>query len=1250
MQKQFFTKYLLVVSLSFFLTLILAFITANNSFPLGEDLAGGTQMIYKLDHSEIDAEIATLRQQISIGGPNLEDLQRRLESRLASLNQSRGNVADIIRKRADPTGTKNVRVEMIDNNEKMRVAMPSASPVLVLEVQRRIMTQGRLTIHHVMNPDETIGTPMRAQYDKLYATIEEKVKHEFPGKTAAEAYDRPEAPKNPSLQEQREHSARIADWETKWLAVVKQVNHELFDAEHKFLYVIDYREASAYGRSALEQKESDLWKRDQLIMKRDAGIKGSDIESASSTALGEKGPEVNIRFTAAGGRTFGEWTERLCQAPYTPNSQRMAIVLDGWARSAPTVTEPIKGGGCRISGAMDPEEAKRVSGVLNAGSLAFQLAKESETSTGPTLGHESIRQGMWATLVGSILVVAFMLLYYRRVGTIACMALFFNLIMLMGLMCFIKATLTLPGIAGILLTIGMAVDANVLIYERIREEMAKGRTVRAAVEQGFDRAFVTIVDSNLTTLIIGIVLYYLGTGPVKGFAMTLSLGILTSLFAGIFITRTLMETYILRNTPGGGKTQMAVYFFFHFLAALYFLTSANSEVIAHFGSFEFAADKLFAATIVLVGGASYFFVEHSKDEGKSQRFMTVALVTTGLLAAGAFFLYMGPDVTGSMTSEDSFHVLRHVTPLEFTENGDFQGLRLGLILLAPALFITVAAVSAVYSRGDWTGLTMSDWFKLKRDFDIMSQRHKFILVSIGLNIAGVIAFASVQGSIYDTDFTGGTELIVNLRQRTDVELVRTMLGDLKQTIEQKVELQKQEITAVIKDIPTIAAGPEGLNEEFDPRPWIATGLESEEDLKRSPKLHLPFTAEQLDEALLKKFNTKRKLYDLLLSLEDELPKVKQEEFKAVAYGSSGQSFQINTGINSLLMQAVFDNAVHDKLKDVLQDEPGIVTPAGDRLRFRFTEYNNKEHGAAGQDPAVLKELRDAIQEVAERHRAQPEVYKALDDLKKGVPQEIAVTTASATMREEHYLELPAAGFPIASADKTVVTAFAPYGAEIIRQFQQKPGAQSRAASNWRESLTVVDSSISTSTKVSALVALLLSMVAICIYVWIRFDFIFGYGLGAIISLIHDVAVVLLIYSIASLFLDIKMNMDAVAAILTLVGYSINDTIVIFDRVREERRAHRTRDVLRVMNDSINRTLSRTMLTGCTTLLAILSLLFFGGQSLMGLSLILFVGILTGTYSSIYIACPFVHWWITRKGGKGELEHNNLVAANSTSAQ
>ncbi len=249
-------------------------------------------------------------------------------------------------------------------------------------------------------------------------------------------------------------------------------------------------------------------------------------------------PYVSIEFDRKGARIFERITGENVQ-------KRLAIVLDNNVYSAPVIQEKISGGEARITGAFTSEEARDLAIVLRAGALPAPVNILEERTVGPSLGSDSIRKGVISICVGGILVVIFMIIYYKGSGLIADIALILNIILIAAGLAAFQATLTLPGIAGIILTIGMAVDANVLIFERIREEMHIGKTPRASVDAGFSRAALTILDANVTTLIAALVLFQFGTGPVKGFAVTLSLGVISSLFTALVVSRAIFDYFLV---------------------------------------------------------------------------------------------------------------------------------------------------------------------------------------------------------------------------------------------------------------------------------------------------------------------------------------------------------------------------------------------------------------------------------------------------------------------------------------------------------------------------------------------------------------------------------------------------------------------------------------------------------------------------------------------------------------------------------
>jgi preprotein translocase subunit SecD len=245
---------------------------------------------------------------------------------------------------------------------------------------------------------------------------------------------------------------------------------------------------------------------------------------------------VLMRLDSRGKRIFARLTQENV-------GRALAIVLDDAIFSAPVIQEPITGGEARITGSFTPEEARDLAIVLREGALPAPVSVIENRTVGPSLGSDSIAQGVRSTVVGGALIVLFMVVYYRLSGLIANLALGLNLLLLLGALALpgLDATLTLPGIAGLILTLGMAVDSNVLIFERIREELRLGKSVRAAVEAGFERALSAILDSNVTTIIAAVVLFQFGTGPIKGFAVTLTIGLVASMFTAVFVSRTIYE-------------------------------------------------------------------------------------------------------------------------------------------------------------------------------------------------------------------------------------------------------------------------------------------------------------------------------------------------------------------------------------------------------------------------------------------------------------------------------------------------------------------------------------------------------------------------------------------------------------------------------------------------------------------------------------------------------------------------------------
>jgi protein-export membrane protein SecD len=278
------------------------------------------------------------------------------------------------------------------------------------------------------------------------------------------------------------------------------------------------------------------------VLKKEAELTGEVIrdarhEQSSGQDLQHLGFwQVNFELKREAARKFATITGKNV-------NKRLAIVLDGIVQSAPAILQRIPGGKASITGQFSAEQARDLAIVLRAGALPAPLKIVEERTIGPSLGRDSIESGVRAVVIAGAVVILFMLIYYSLSGFVADIALFLNLFLLLAILSALRGSLTMPGIAGIALTIGMAVDANVLIFERIREELNIGKTTRTAIDQGFARAWITIFDSNITTIIIGVILYIFGSGPIKGFALTLTIGLVSNLFCAVFVSKVIFNYF-----------------------------------------------------------------------------------------------------------------------------------------------------------------------------------------------------------------------------------------------------------------------------------------------------------------------------------------------------------------------------------------------------------------------------------------------------------------------------------------------------------------------------------------------------------------------------------------------------------------------------------------------------------------------------------------------------------------------------------
>jgi SecD/SecF fusion protein len=478
----------------------------DNAVKLGLDLQGGMHLVLEVDQEKI-------------GDADIQDVMSRAET--------------IIRNRVDKFGVAEpiIQVEGDDETRAKRLVGQTA----LLEF--RLVKEGDDFRNLLADIDENLRDEIRAlTADEEMADFEEELKE-----LAAEG-------DTTGLREEADSHLEMG---RSLLSMVHFIPYGIH--EDGMVYVSDKPVVEAILDRAREEgliptDVEILWNRDVeegregkfqriYLVNKEAALTGKYIESAELNWHSRSGasgsPGVLLNFSRLGRSLFSRVTGQNVD-------RRLGIILDGTVHSAPNITERIMGQ-AEISGRFTPEEATDLKIVLEAGALPAPLDIAEERTVGPSLGADSIRSGVRAALIGGIAVALFMVIYYNLSGLLAVLALILNLVIMIAVLAGLRGTLTLPGIAGIILTIGMAVDANVLIFERIREELAMEKTVRRAIKDGYSRAIVAILDANITTIITAFVLFQFGTGPIRGFAVTLIIGILASMFTAIVVTRTIYD-------------------------------------------------------------------------------------------------------------------------------------------------------------------------------------------------------------------------------------------------------------------------------------------------------------------------------------------------------------------------------------------------------------------------------------------------------------------------------------------------------------------------------------------------------------------------------------------------------------------------------------------------------------------------------------------------------------------------------------
>lgn len=1127
--------------------------TGQFNIKLGVDLKGGVILIYEVDASAT----AAVRDEDSAGGS---------DGRIKM-----GSLVEAIARRINPSGTKEIVIRPY-GDQQVEIIVPEVDQREVDLIKKSISTAGVLQFRitaNSRNHSQIIELAREAAEDpaKKRGRFVFNDSNEQVGLWARVGREQAEGGggdfKVPVAQN------TIRDATTGDIIEVEPAH--LGDDEKVFTRYI----------ASLGIKEIDI------LMATDDGynVTGKDLGAVSRGNDERLRPCImfNLNQSDGGVGRFADLTTEY--GPEGNFQSQLGIVLDNTLLSAPNIQEPITGGRGRITGQFTAEEVDFMVNVLQAGSLPVVLnpIPISENQINPLLGKETIQQGKMAMVISMSVVLLFILAYYRFSGVVACVALLLNLLFILAIMILIKAAFTLPGLAGLVLTVGMSVDANVLIFERIREELARGAALRMAIRNGFARATTTIIDANVTTLITAFVLYGIGTDQIRGFAVTLILGILMSMFTAIFCSRVVFDV--------AERTRL--------------LKNLNMMQILSATNFDFV-------------GKQRLFV------GISSVAIVIGLFGIAGRGAGIFDI----DFRGGTSVQ-----LRLKSPAE-TEHVRER---------LAAQFTNLGAQFSVTAMNNTAGASANDTFKVDSEIAEVADLEKAIHDAF----AGANGAAS-ELATYSLEF-GPLRPVALVAPATPQEKPPANETPASErtpaaTSEEPKAGDATPQTPATEDKPEATpsdAAPEKPSEAPAANEGSASDAPAEtssnEKPAAAPEVGEPETATDADQSSLVAPEA-----GTLLAYADD---ARQLLLAAQAETSPAAAPEPPAGPEPpAASEATEVPATTPEPETPKATEPAPVAEVTTASDFNAVEAKpDGDTDQAKEAPALSTS-------------AQMEV-----DLKFGYAINAQTLTGeidAATLE----LKLPISQFQLTNPmwDGSSSNAFPSWklviSADEVQTKQLLDHLQSKFADSpvWSSS-SKIGGQVAGNMQVTAIKALLASLLGLILYIWIRFQHLI-YGLAAVVALLHDVLVTLGAIAISAwlvgsldflLIEDFKISLPIVAALLTIIGYSLNDTIVIFDRIREVRGKSPNLTVA-MINTSINQTLSRTILTSLTTLLVVVVLYAIGGDGIHGFAFSLVIGVVAGTYSTIFIACPILLWMTSAKqkkvAGKANRSSGNVSAS------
>ncbi len=876
-------------------------------------------------------------------------------------------------------------------------------------------------------------------------------------------------------------------------------------------------------------------------------------------------PAVGFSLNQSGTGRFYELTK-------AHKGRLLGIFLDGEAISAPNINTPIYQRGI-IMGDFSQQEVQDMVDKLNAGSLPARLSDQpiSENTIGPTMGRDNLARGLKAGIVGLITVAGFMVIYYMFAGCLAAVALFLNLLIITGVMAFSRATFTMPGIAGLILTIGMAVDANVLVFERIREEQQRGSSIRMAIQNGYGRALRTIMDANVTTFVTALILWILASEEVKGFALTLMIGIVTSMFTALFVTRAIFD---LATTKRWLKNKLKMLQIVKnpqvnwMRARPVFWTVSGLFVVGAWVVFLGRDEqKNSKYSIEFTGGTSIHVVlnDAGKDKDRAQ-------VEKRVRQAGAGY----PQIENARVQQ----VLRDDGRKEFTiVTTETNRLKVPLTRTPGSTITAEQLQSAIHAAAD----------------DAQDPRR--------MGKATVVAGDKPNTFMLETSQTNRNK-VREVLDKAIMSLSPLEPGAITEEGEHmKVVFQAKEGKALTVDEvqKAVQAAMVEMGYTFSDQDSVQRGSSDRQFILR---------------AQLKREAALQRVAELTAI---RLADVQYDSSKMVTNPIVNQA--VLKALEGMLDVTESLDVDKDKLQPkIINDE--LIQQKPYLLNYKDGVFLDARFGSNRTE--TLARLIDRFNRI----RSSGEFQQYGDDEIKLFAPGNAFNAQSKEAKERPLSEVEIAVIPWELSQGGGDVDMAQFETETVRMVTDTLDRQTSLPQ-----VTQIDPSVGAKSRNDAIVAIVFSLIAIIIYIWIRFGTM-RFGIAAVLALVHDVSIAMGMVAASAwlsetavgkalLINDFKIDLPMIAGFLTVIGYSLNDTIVVFDRIRENRGKLATLSA-NIINNSINQTLSRTILTSFTTLIVLIVMYIWGGAGLRGFNYVLIVGIVVGTYSSIGIATPMLY--------------------------